>query len=317
MALDAASIQFLTEMAKSGGRPLHEMEPEEARAGGAILTAMYGPGPDMLRVADDSLKTADGDTFQVKTLVPNATPKGIIVYFHGGGWVVGNIEEYEALGRNIAASTGCAVVLVNYRKAPEHRYPAAVDDAWQALTWAAASMDAIAGRHVPLIVAGDSAGGNLAAVITRRARDNAGPAVDVQVLIYPVTDADLDTPSYLDPANQLMLSKDSMIWFWDHYADEGLRKGEDLSPLRVDDLRHLPPAIVMLAEHDVLRSEGEAYAAALQAAGVTVGQRLFEGQMHGFFSMVNVLPASAEAVSYLAEQLSASLAAARTSEAQR
>ena len=303
MALDDASVYFLTEMAKHGGKPLAQMEPAEARAGGAMMTAMFGAGPDMRRVEETTLTASDGTTFRLRTLVPGDSPDGVLVYFHGGGWVVGSIDEYDALGRNLAVSTGCAVVMVDYRKAPEHRYPAAVDDAWQALTWTSANMTAIAGREVPLIVGGDSAGGNLAAVVSRIARDRPGPAVDLQILVYPVTDADLGTPSYLDPANQLALNRDSMVWFWDHYVDAELRFGPDLSPLRASSLSGLPPAVVVLAEHDVLRSEGDAYVEALEAAGVPVRQRTFGGQMHGFLHMVNVLPGSADGIAYLAEQI--------------
>jgi acetyl esterase len=307
MAVDEATAHFLAEMAKHSVKPLHQMQPVEARAGGAMMIAMFGSGPEMLRVEEEHLEAGDGSTFRVRTLVPGLSPEGVLVYYHGGGWVVGSIDEYDALGRELAMSTGCAVVMVDYRKAPEHPYPAAVDDAWQALLWAQTNLVAIAGRPVPLMVGGDSAGGNLAAVTSRIARDRSGPAIDLQVLVYPVTDADLDTPSYVDQANQLALSRDSMIWFWDHYAPDAVRTDENISPLQAKDLSGLPPAIVVLAEHDVLRSEGEAYAEALQAAGVPVRRRIFPGQMHGFLHMVNVLPASAAGVSYLAAEIGAFL----------
>jgi acetyl esterase len=159
-----------------------------------------------------------------------------------------------------------------------------------------------------LVVAGDSAGGNLAAVVTHRARAEGGPAIALQVLIYPVTDADLDTGSYRDADNQLGLPRESMAWFWDHYApDPASRRNLDVSPLQAADLSGLPPAIVLTAEHDVLRDEGEAYAAKLAAAGVPVRQQLFAGQMHGFFTMVNVLPGSAAGLNYMIEQLHALL----------
>jgi acetyl esterase len=305
MALDAASTYFITELGKRGGKPLQELKPAEARAGGPMMAAMFGAGPDLLRVDNTTLETPDGSSFRVRTLIPREEPAGVLVYFHGGGWVVGSIDEYEAAGRTIAASTGWAVVLVDYRKAPEYPYPAATDDAWQALGWAEQNLVAIAGRRVRLVVGGDSAGGNLAAVVSRRARDEAGPSIAAQVLVYPITNDDFDSPTYRDPANQLMLNRDLMIWFWNHYAEESVREDQDVSPLKAKDFSNLPAAIVLIAEHDVLRHEGEAYAAALKAAGVPVRQRVFPGQMHGFFHMVNVLPGSADGVSYLADELRA------------
>jgi acetyl esterase len=231
----------------------------------------------------------------------------LVVYYHGGGWVIGNIDEYDNLGRRLANRLGAAVVLVNYRKAPEHRYPVAAEDSWAALQWAAAHMGEIAGGQVPLIVMGDSAGGNLSAVMAQRARREGGPQLAWQVLIYPVTDADLDNDTYRDPENQLLLTRESMIWFWDHYApDPASRRNPDASPLQAADadLDGLAPAVVLTAEHDVLRAEGEAYADRLRGAGVPTEMRRFPRQMHGFFSMVGVLPGSAAGLDYVAEQLS-------------
>ncbi|MET0819952.1 MAG: alpha/beta hydrolase [Aeromicrobium sp.] len=285
---------------------MHEQSPVEARVGGAIVTQLIGPGPDVRRSEEHRLTTADGDDFRIRVLVPDAAARSVVAYFHGGGWVVGDIDGFDTLGRILANDTHSVVVLVEYRKAPESRYPAAVEDAWQALQWVDEHVSEIAGRPVPLIVAGDSAGGNLATVVARRARDAGGPAVSQQVLVYPVTDADLDSSTYLDPENQLMLDRHGMIWFWDHYIDVSRRGEPDASPLRAD-LAGLPPAVVLTAEHDVLRGEGEAYAEALHAAGVPVSSRRFEGQMHGFFSMVNILPGSAEALKYVAEAISTHL----------
>ena len=167
-------------------------------------------------------------------------------------------------------------------------------------------MGEIAGGEVPLIVMGDSAGGNLSAVMAQRAHREGGPQLARQVLIYPVTDADLDNDTYTDPENQLLLTRESMVWFWDHYApDPASRRNPDASPLQAADadLAGLAPAVVLTAEHDVLRAEGEAYADRLRAAGVPTQARRFPGQMHGFFSMVGVLPGSAAGLDYVAEQL--------------
>jgi acetyl esterase/lipase len=304
MALDEATASFLAQLADSGVKPLQELSPVEARAFAAMLRELYGPGPEVEKSYDVELTTADGHSFAVRVLVPAGDVRALIVYYHGGGWVIGNIDEYDNLARTLAAGLHAAVVNVDYRLAPEHRYPAAADDAWSALTWAADQMAEIAGGSVPLIVMGDSAGGNLSAIVAQKARDAGGPALAAQVLISPVTDADLDNPTYTDPANQLMLTRDSMIWFWDHYApDPASRANPDAAPLRAASLAGLAPAIVLTAEHDVLREEGEEYAERLRSAGVPVAHRRFDGQMHGFFTMVNLLPGSADGIAYVTEQL--------------
>ncbi len=307
MAIDEATAGFLAQLAESGMKPLHEMTPDEARAVGELLKDLYGPGPDVASLTDHTLTAADGGEFGIRVLVPEGEIGSLVVYYHGGGWVIGNIDEYDNLGRQLANRLGAAVVMVNYRKAPEHRFPAAVQDSWTALQWAAAHMSEIAGGQVPLIVMGDSAGGNLSAVMALRARREGAPELARQVLIYPVTDADLDNDTYRDPENQLLLTRESMVWFWDHYApDEASRRSPDASPLQAADadLAGCAPAVVLTAEHDVLRAEGEAYADRLRAAGVPTESRRFPGQMHGFFSMVGVLPGSAAAVEYIAGHLS-------------
>ena len=294
MALDVATATFYEEMIKGSdpdAKAMHEGTPEEARAYRAELAALNGPAPRMARVEDHTIEQPDG-SFQVRVLVPLEPAAGVIVYYHGGGWVVGSIDESETLGRKLAERTSCAVVLVDYRLAPEHRYPVAVDDSYAALEWAAEHMNEIAGGEVPLIVAGDSAGGNLSAVMSLRARDRNGPNIAMQVLIYPVTDANFDRPSYLDPENQLMLTRDSMIWFFDHYIPDTAQRTEpEASPIYAEDLSGLPPAVVLTAEHDPLRDEGEEYAQRLEDAGVEVELQRHLGQMHAFFALL-MLPGS-------------------------
>ena len=200
----------------------------------------------------------------------------------------------------LAARTGCTVVLVGYRLAPEYRFPTAVDDSWAALRWADERRAELAHPGAPLIVAGDSAGGNLSAIVAQRAKAAGGPEIALQVLGCPVTDCDLETTSYTDPANQVLLLRESMIWFWDHYApDPEARLHPDASPLRSADLLRLPPAVVLTAEHDVLRDEGELYATRLLKAGVPVRHKRFAGQVHNFFTMIDILPSAAEAIDYI------------------
>lgn len=273
-------------------KPLSECTPAEARQLAEAAAALAGPAPAMGRVEEHRVPVEGGE-ITVRVLVPNQGARGVILYLHGGGWVIGTIDGYDTMARKLAERTSCAVALVDYRLAPEHRYPTAVDDCYAALEWTAARLGEITGKpDTPLIVAGDSAGGNLSAVVALRARDREGPEIALQVLVYPVTDADLARPSYGAEENQLLLTTDGMAWFWDHYVPDVARRAEpDASPLRAADLSGLPPALVLTAEHDVLRDEGEAYAQRLQAAGVPVESHRVAGQMHGFLTML-LLPGS-------------------------
>jgi acetyl esterase len=313
MALDQATTALLEEMTANGLRPLHELTPAEARGRMTALRGEAPPGPDMVSVRDTRIR-ASGGFVPVRVLTPVERPRGVIVYYHGGGWVIGGLADFDKLGRLLAHRTGCAVLLVDYRLAPEYRFPTAVDDAWAALRWADEHRAELTGAGepetgAPLIVAGDSAGGNLSAIMALRARAAGGPPVALQVLVYPVTDCDLESTSYRDPANQLMVSRESMAWFWDHYApDPEARLHPDASPLRSASFAGLPPAVILTAEHDVLRDEGELYATRLVKAGVPVRHRRFAGQMHGFFTMVDALPGAVAGLDYVAaaidEQLS-------------
>lgn len=306
MALDEATAALI---AGTGGPKVPQLSVEAARELGRALVAARPPQPD--RVAD-ALVAVAGGSIPVRVLLPEGgAPSAVIVFYHGGGWVLGGLDECEPLGRTLAAQTGCAVVCAGYRLAPEYRYPTAVEDAWAALRWAAARCSEIAGAPVPLIVAGESAGGNLAAVTARRAAEQGSPAVLLQVLICPVTDADTDGLSYTDPANQLLLDRQTMIWFWDQYApDPAARVHPDASPLQAVFLTGVPPAVIVTAEHDVLRDEGELYAMRLVQAGVPVEHRRFAGQMHGFLGMTGELPGSADGLRYVAEQVASALAGA-------
>jgi acetyl esterase/lipase len=295
MPLDDASRAFLDELAAGDPAPLHELTLEQARAFGVELARRFGDGPEMELVERHSVAAADGTPLEMRVLVPRGKARGLIVFFHGGGWVCGSLDEVETLGRMLADRAGCKVVLAQYRLAPEHPFPAAVDDAWTALRWAAGHAGGL-----PLIVAGDSAGGNLAAVVAQRA----GQEIALQILVEPVTDSDTETASYRDPDNQLIVTRESMLWFFERYApDPATRRDPRLAPLRAESLAGAPPAVVLTAEHDVLRDEGEAYAERLREAGVDVSHKRFAGQMHGFFALVNVLPASAHGLDFVVEAI--------------
>lgn len=313
MALDDATSALITAFRAAGRPPLTEQTPQAARDAGAAARVSNPPGPEMARVDNVLLDTEPyGGTpgsFRVRVLVPHGEVRAVLVFYHGGGWVLGDIDGHDAVGRLLAQETHSAVVMVDYRKAPEFPYPVAVHDSWAALLWTAANLDDIAAPGLPILVGGDSAGANLATIVARHARDKGGPEIALQVLIYPVTDCDLETESYRDPANALLLSRDSMIWFLDHYVPDAQQRAHpDVSPLRAADLSGLPPAIVLTAEHDVLRDEGEAYARALSDAGVDVDFERLAGQMHGFFPMVGILPGSAATVARIADSIDKTLA---------
>ncbi|MGM0571360.1 alpha/beta hydrolase [Marinobacter sp.] len=308
MAIDQASQMFLEALAKPGAPAIHESTPAVARMSGPILAGMSGKGPEVGAVEAFRLATRDGDEIRMRVMKPEGVAKSVIVYFHGGGWVIGDIDlQYDNLARQLCVKTQSVIVLVNYRKAPEHRFPTAIEDSLTGLKWAAERKRDLAGSDVPLIVAGDSAGGNIAAVMTLRARDEGGPHIDYQVLVYPVTDCDFDRPSYVAPENQLLLNRETMIWFWDHYLPAGDRTHPDASPLRAKDLSGLPPALVYLAECDPLHDEGAEYASSLKEAGVEVEVSVAEGQMHAFFQMANILPGFDVGVDYVSERINAHL----------
>jgi acetyl esterase len=312
--LDEASTGLMRQLAEAGGRPLHEIPVAEARAASLAMLSRLGQGPEMSRIEEHSIPVGR-QLIGARVLVPYGELRGVIVYYHGGGWVMGALDQFDPVCRLLAERAACAVVLVDYRLAPEHRFPAAIEDAWAALSWVQAEMPRLGlSPDTPYVVAGDSSGGNLAAVVALRARSGGGPRLAMQVLVYPVTDANFDTASYRDPDNQLLLSRDTMMWYWDHYLpDSAARLAPEVSPLRTSDVSGAPPALIITAEHDVLRDEGEAYAERLRQAGVPVVARRFDGQMHGFFTMLGILPGSAAAVDFVAGHLARGLAASTPS----
>jgi acetyl esterase len=279
---------ILDEMNATPGLPAHERPIAEARAAHIAEAERWsGPGEPVAEVRD---VTAAGGV-PVRLLVPEA-PQGVVVYLHGGGWVMGTLDSFEAPLRALANAAGATVAAVDYRLAPEHPFPAALDDSLAAVRWLAAEF---AGE--PLVVAGDSAGGNLAAVVARRLRGEV--PLRLQVLIYPVTDAALETPSKREFAERHGLSAAGMRRFWNLYLGGADRSDPHASPLRAADLAGVAPAFVLTAEADVLRDEGEAYAAALREAGVPVELIRWPGTIHGFFRWVAAAAPAREAIAAL------------------
>ena len=295
MVLERSAEQYLKARRDEGVVDVASLSPAEARALERTGRQRYGEGPAVELVEDWDFPCASGHV-RLRLLSSVDNPAHIVVYFHGGGWVVGELEDYEALLRTLANETDSAVVIVEYRKAPEHPFPAAVHDAIAAVTRVDRLARARFSRYRSLIVAGDSAGGNLAAVVAQAVPRGQVPPLQLQILIYPVLDCDFTTPSYTDPANQLLLTRETMEWFWDQYVPAPWDRLHPMaSPARAESLVGLPPALLVTAQHDVLRSEAERYANRLHAAGVAVEHVEFDGQMHGFFSLHNVLPASEKA----------------------
>ena len=272
----------------------HQVTPPEARAMlRAGLAAAPPPAglPDLAVVSDATIDGPHGP-IPIRRYVPHGEPLGTCVYLHSGGWVIGDLDFADATCRRIAGLAQAELVSVDYRKAPEHPYPQPLDDAYAALLWAAAS------RPGPLLLIGESAGGNLAAACAIRARDTNGPALAGQFLAYPVTDHDFETDSYHNVGGRnWLLSTADMRWFWDHYAPEGVdRSDPSLSPLRVADATALPPTMIVVGELDPLRDEALAYAAKLEAAGVPVATRRDPDMLHGYIGASAAISLAAEAL---------------------
>jgi len=228
----------------------------------------------------------------------------VLVFFHGGGWVIGNLDTHDMVCRALANAAGCLVVSVDYRLAPEARFPAAAEDCYAATAWVAEHARSLGGDGSRIAVGGDSAGGNLSASVALMARDRGGPPIAFQLLIYPVAAADFETASYRACAEGYGLSRADMIWFWDHYVpDTRDRANPYVAPLGADDLSGLPSALVITAEYDPLRDEGEALAAKLSAAGVPTTLARYDGQIHGFVSNYTVMEQGRVAIDQAAAAL--------------
>jgi acetyl esterase len=300
---------LLDRQASSGRPPLHHQSVEEARAfHAADAPALNGP-PAAVAAVDDRRVPGPAGELPVRIYTPEGEPPfPIVVFFHGGGWVVGTLDTYDPLCRALAAATPAVVVSVHYRLAPEHRWPAAVEDAYAATVWASRNAAALGGAQHRLAVAGDSAGGNLAAVVALGARDRGGPAIAFQLLVYPVLDVAGDTASWREFADGYHLTADGMRWYWDHYLGGADGQAPDASPLRASFVGGLPPALVLGAEYDILRDEGEAYAARLAQAGVDATASRHPGVVHGFFRWRAVTGAAEDALQEAAAALRSALA---------
>jgi acetyl esterase len=305
MALDPQVKTLLDQLASLGGPPISELGVDEARALLESLNALAGPAPEVAKVEDRTFAGPAGDV-QVRIYRPtdDPSPQPVLVWFHGGGWVLGSIQAGDHTCRALANQAGVVVVSVEYRLAPEHPYPAGRDDCYAALVWVAAYAAELGIDRDRIAVGGDSAGGNLAAAVALMVRDRGGPALRFQLLVYPVTDALMSHRSVQENAEGYMLTADAMKWFVELYLDPGVDPRDPyVSPIYAADVSGLPPALVITAEFDPLRDEGEAYGKRLQAAGIAAKVSRYDGMIHGFFGMTAMIDAAQPAVDEAAHAL--------------
>ncbi len=295
---------MLSMMAELELPPLETMGVEGARAFMEASGAGMPPGPEVGEIVDDTLPGADGAPLEYRLYRPATDgPHPVVAYYHGGGWVLGSATSDDALCRYLCVHSNSIIVSVNYRHAPEARFPAAADDGLAAATWIADHVEQLGGVPGQLAVAGWSAGANVAAVTAQQAKLAGAPTIVGQVLLCPVTDGTTERQSHVDNAEGYALTMGVMNWFWDHYCDPGDRSNPKASPLLADDLSGLPPALVITCEFDPLRDEGDAYAEALADAGVAVQHVQCPGQTHTAIPAVGAMVTSEYARKAMADAL--------------
>jgi acetyl esterase len=310
VALDHQAQEVIDALNALHPLPVETLEPRVAREqptpadaavavyGQHLLTRTMAPFPQPVGAVTHRQIEGPGGPILLRVYSPDgepARPRPVVVYFHGGGWVIANLNVYDASPRALVNAADCVVVSVAYRQAPEAPFPAAADDAFAAYRWVCANAAALGGDPARVAVVGESAGGNLATGVALRARDEGVPPPVYQLLIYPVTDqTTLDRPSQVEHADAKPLNTAMLAWFYGHYTPDPAQRAHPYASPLLADLAGLPPATVITAESDPLRSEGEAYAEALRAAGVPVEHHHFDGVMHEFFGMA-VVPKAKEA----------------------
>lgn len=289
--IDPEARAYLDWVQSLGLPPLAEQGAEEARRLNRARVPMLAGEPEPVERIEDVRVPAPGGTIGGRLYASVRGPAlPALLYMHGGGWVVGDLDSHDSVCRALARRAGCLVLSLDYRLAPEHRFPAGIEDAWAGLVWLRENAAAIGADPNRLAVGGDSSGGNLAAVLARWARDRDGPRLAAQLLIYPVIDFDLDTPSYRDVGTGYGLTRESMRWYWEQYLADPLDGASpNASPLRATDLSGLAPALLITCELDPLKSEGSAYAASLAAAGVPVEHIHEAAMIHGYIRMAGAI----------------------------
>jgi acetyl esterase len=309
MALDPDMKTLLDQMAAAKLQSFHQMTPTAAREQMKRRVSAGDPVP-VGRVEDRMIPGPNGE-IPIRIYTPDGNgPFGALIYFHGGGWVVGNIEMTDQPCRMITKAAGCVTVSVDYRLAPEHKFPAGPEDCYAATKWVANNATALGCDPSRIAVGGTSAGANLAAAVALMARDRSAPNVAYQLLVYPATRRELDTPSHKQFASDgyYILSRADMEWFWGHYlASEADAANPYACPARAKSLAGLPPALVITAEFDPLRDEGESYAARLREEGVATVLKRYDGVTHGFFGMPSAVEKSRVAIAEASAALRAAI----------
>ncbi len=301
MPLHPQCQQVLDAMAALGMAELSKLSVAEARQ----LSLTPPPEqPTQVAATENFNIPSDGGEAPIRVYRPKAADGGVLVYFHGGGWVLGGLDSHDETCRRLAAGSGAVVVAVDYRLAPETPFPGAANDCYNATAWVAGHARELGLTGQRLAVGGDSAGGNLAAVTAQMARDRSGPDIAFQLLIYPVTDTCFERPSYRENGEGYLLTRQAMEWFWNLYDPKAAHRADPYAAPMVGNLVGLPPALVQVAEFDPLRDEGIAYAEGMQAAGGDVRLSCYDGMMHGFFAMID---AAGEAVAEACQALRAYL----------
>lgn len=308
MPLHPQAQAFLDKLTAAGVPPVEALTLEELRIAIAWRRSYAGRPEATAKVEDRTILSPTGE-LRLRIYTPKGqAPFPVLVFFHGGGWATGDLDTMDTPLRALTNRAGCVVVSVDYRLAPEHKFPAAIEDAYAATCWVVNHASAIQGDSARIAVGGDSSGGNIAAAVALMARDRGEPSLIYQLLVCPVTNHDFNTASYQENGDGYLLTKNSMVWFWNHYLkDEDDGRNPYASPLQAQDLSGLPPALVITAEYDPLRDEGEAYAARLQKAGVSVVIKRYEGMIHGFFEMAALLDTAQLAIEETAQALRSAL----------
>ena len=299
MNLDPQMKAILDQLASADAKPFAAMSPAEAREGIRLLVNVFGGTPEEVAKIEDRRIPGPAGEIPVRIYTPaGPAPKGALVYFHGGGWVIGDIGTHDQVCRSLAKGGDCVVTSVDYRLAPEHKFPAAPEDCFAATKWVTANAAALGIDPKRIAVGGDSAGGNLAAVVSQMARDRGGPAIAFQLLYYPATDWSKETASQREfTQDGYILSRADMVWFYDHYmTSDKDRTNPYFSPACAQSFTGLPPALILTAAIDPLRDEGEEYAGALKRAGVPVKMERYGGVCHGFVMMAGKLDAGKRAI---------------------
>ena len=299
MALDPQVKAILDQMAEAGGPKLSEMDAASAREVFRQMSTTFDNSDVPVGGVEDRKIPGPGGDIPIRIYTPVAaggSPVAALVYYHGGGWVVGDIDSHDATCRTLSQTSGCKVISVDYRLAPESKFPAAADDAYAALAWVEKNAMEIGVDPNRIAVGGDSAGGNLAAVACLMARDKNGPHIAFQLLIYPVTQIGIDSASRKELAEGYFLETETMRWFEEQYVDASDADNPYASPLKAQNLSGLPSAYVITAGFDPLKDEGKAYADGLRAAGVDVQYVNYDGMIHGFIALTALVENAATAV---------------------